>query len=425
MPRDEDSEHGAIYERTFSGVLVDETQQSVLETFKDRTFCDRRLLLDYRLDEGGLTLRRPWIEGETIAEHFGNGKSSATDLAALTLEIYCTALGELYALHDWGYAHGAIHPRNLIIPADRSGILLLDPVFNSAGMTGSSGWDGGENLWSWGPCLPVEWTPEDRDWISLLRLAALLATPNPGSVVGDADAVLESCREWVKVAMKSSLPGSLPRRCLEHGETLLKRIATATYPVQSESDLPSTAPGTYPVEEDLSGGMASQGENRMLRREEEDLLRQRARTAGLVEDEIVERIEVWLVLQRKRRQSEVEAMAGEFLRAGHDRRTGMIRRRACIAAERTFTSLGVDTDEARRRVTELIQGRQGLDERVLRDLCRRRYDTFLSSSEAGSAPCAVDTEGLVGHLRDQDGLSREIAQRLVAVEHERRLFDIQ
>lgn len=376
-------------ERTFPVSVLDEELCISLEDFKRRG-----LIHDYRLAEEILTLWRPWIEGQTQEEVFdglqvGERIRSSQQLFRVVHQ----------RLRESGQGHGALHPRNIILR--QSGFELVDAIFNRACLSALSG--PGKDSWLWGPCLPEDWDLKDWDLISLLRTAALLAQdPSTWRKLRPVEEVAEICRKWAEDCIRSAPGGADFVVSVRQAMALLQEIVKIS---------------VFPLEEKLANLAVRQGRDRMLRQRDEDNLADLGVRFGLGREQFDQRLRVWMLLNKYRKESELRSLAGELLKAGLYGEK-LVSSRACAAAERTFTHYGVDAKEAAGLVQQFLAQGAWLDERRAGEKCRQFLERVSEYPE----------EECIGRLAmdfaEDLTASPKVARRIVDLEFERRLLGL-
>jgi hypothetical protein len=212
--------HGMLYERRFRGVRARPTLRELLNTARDSGY-----LLDYRFDDDGLLVRRPWLAGPTLDSMFQ--RIPAEDRLRFSAEAFAKLLRQLDALRTVGLEHGAVHPGNVVVTR---GVQLVDVVGNAARLQADAAESRHYPIWMWGPTAPQGrgWGRWDR--ICLLRMSTLLALgPDAWHGWWNAAEMIDACERWVAnartlftedaeaaVRMETSL--ALARRLVEEGE---------------------------------------------------------------------------------------------------------------------------------------------------------------------------------------------------------------
>ena len=212
--------HGTLYERRFRGVRARPTLRELLNTARDGGY-----LLDYRFDDDGLLVRRPWLAGPTLDTMFL--RIPADDRLRFSAEAFAKLLRQLDTLRTQGLEHGAMHPGNVVVIR---GVQLVDVVGNAARLQSDAAESRHYPIWMWGPTAPQGrgWGRWDR--ICLLRMSTLLALgPDAWHGWWNAAEMIEACERWVAnartlfsedaeaaVRMETSL--ALARRLVEEGE---------------------------------------------------------------------------------------------------------------------------------------------------------------------------------------------------------------
>jgi hypothetical protein len=247
MPRKEHPEFGPVNERTFpaSALDADSGLRATLEDFKHHG-----RICDYRIENGTLTLWRPWIEGKTQEEYFRS--LLRQDRIKLSRQLF-QRLRE--KLDQMGHGHGALHPRNIIL-RDVGGSELTDERFNTVRLHPYA--ISKRNIWLWGPCLPEGWSVKDWDRVSLLRTAVLLSEgPASWEVPVAQNRVADLAREWAGDFGRSLVGGPDSEPEIRAAVTLLESIVGAAF------NLPTLPPAQETTQETCDAVKAE----KVLRRE--------------------------------------------------------------------------------------------------------------------------------------------------------------
>ncbi len=395
----EHQDSGTVLERRFPGVAPTEELRSYLKRFREQG-----VISGFRFGTSGLVVQRPRVEGAAPEEFFRD--ATAKEAIDFSRDLFRLVLKEVKPLHEEGSGHGALHPGNIIV-AGQSGIRTPDALLNRSCLTPQA--IDPPSVWLWGAGVPQGWSLADWDKISLLRTAALLAEgPEAWEGTLQRSEAERICRQWAG-KVNATLPG---------GSDLGEEVLAVTALIDDLGDATFgplfRPPPIHPIEEELQA-LAKQG-GRVLRAEAEAEVRQRAAAAGLTEDEIIQRIELWLLGSGLLRDREVDDWARDFLEASRDE-AGLVKRRACAAAERCYELYGIDAEEAKRRLGELLDEIDGLDERELGASCRRYVEGHLSVPVSRLE--ADQVERMVDGFAAESRQPRPVAGRLVSLELER------
>lgn len=400
MSRKVHPKFGAVSERVFSAVALDEQMWADLETFKAE-----KLLLDSRVENDTLTLWRPWIEGQTQDEFFRG--LQGRDRANYSHQLFRLLQSKLEGM---GHSHGALHSRNIIL-REGGGFELVDAIFNCVRLNPLA--VAQDDPWLWGPCIPKGWNLKDWDRVSLLRTAALLAqNPSVWEKSMPAEQAAEMCRQWADDLIQSTPAGADFISAVREAVKLLPKIVDADF-----------EPPVFPLEEKLEALLvARQGQDRMLRERDEESLVDLAAKHSLDSDQLSRRLRVWMLLRGYRQEAELQFLAGELLKAGLYGETQLVSARACAAAERTFTHYGVDPKEAESFVRQLLSQAAWLDERREAKKCRKFLAEHLKPTSA--PPDEEKAKYYAEDFAEEAKLPPDVARRLVDLEIERRLLGL-
>ena len=239
----EGTPHWTLYERRFERVTARPTLRGLLTAAREHQH-----LLDYSFEDGGLIIRRGWVDGLTLDEMFR--RIPAADRARFSAEAFAKLLRQLDALRAAGLEHGAVHPGNVIISR---GVQLIDVIANSSRLGVDPGDDGYYPIWTWAPTAPGRrgWGRWDR--ISLLRTCSMLALGEEAwHAKWTAPDMLEACARWVKdtrplfeadaeAAVRIETTLAMARR-LVGGKPLLSATSSELQALQPEELTPAADP---------------------------------------------------------------------------------------------------------------------------------------------------------------------------------------
>lgn len=229
MPRRMHPKFGPVYEREFSAPRVDAGTRNLLEDFKGRG-----VICDYDHAEDMLKVWRPWVDGQTQDEVFSG--LSVKDRIKNSRQLFRFVHDKLEQDED---GHGALHPRNIIL-RHCGGFELVDAIFNRTCLRGNASRKEND-LWLWGPCIPVGWSINKWDRISLLRTAALLAQDPSDWVKSRSSAeIADLCHGWAENLLASVPPSADFAVKVRDAISLLPEILGATF-IQ-RGDCPGAVP---------------------------------------------------------------------------------------------------------------------------------------------------------------------------------------
>jgi hypothetical protein len=222
MAKVQDPELGWVSERTFPSAAVDAGLRSTLESF-----LQRDVLSYYAIENGILTLKRRWIEGQISEEVFRD--LPAQERFALSIDLFRLVHSRLETM---GQSHGALHARNIIV-LETSGFELVDRTFNSVTLAPRAVEQ--NDPWLWGPCIPKDWSAQDWDLVSLLRTATLLAEePSAWNKQRKRREVVKLCRRWAERVCAADTPPSFFTAIVEKARDLLDDILTTSFDLPPE-----------------------------------------------------------------------------------------------------------------------------------------------------------------------------------------------
>jgi hypothetical protein len=223
MPRIEYPEFGLVNERSFPAAALDAGLRGSLEDFKRWG-----LIHEYRVENGTLTLWRPWIKGQTQDEFFRWLPN--TERINYSHQLFRRVQRKL---EEIGCGHGALHPRNIIL-RQGGGFELVDAIFNRVRLNPLAVMQ--DDPWLWGPCVPKSWTLKDWDRVSLLRTTTLLAqNPATWEKPIPTEQAAEMCRKWADEFIQSAPAGADVIHVAHEAVALLPALLDATFELPPEA----------------------------------------------------------------------------------------------------------------------------------------------------------------------------------------------
>jgi hypothetical protein len=329
--------------RVFSGVAVDGKIEEELRAAKAVG-----KILDFQREGSNLVVYRSPVNGDDIRTFFG--KDDFANRQLYSLDVFLKIIAQLDRR-----VHGAIHPNN-VRQSDGEPV-LLDWVANAARLRATPRFPLVYDIWLWRSCIPGGLDIHVWDRLNLVRMVTLLAKGEDHWIDPVPFAkMVQDCRSWIKDCMllpsgEAGVKSQL-KEILADLEMFISLLSVSPLDINRLSQ----------IEEIIKGKMNHQGD-RMLRAVDEDIIIQETLSWRM---DAALYISVALQMLEGQREKDVLKVVDGFLQAGLYQEAGRcVRGSACRNAERFLVGLGMEQEEAAKKVADILRKSRRVDSRAL------------------------------------------------------------